>query len=233
LPEFSKLPFLLPLSKGQRFNTLKLKVMPIQLQDLLQGQIPEDLLTQLSEQLGGADRDQTSSAVSGIAGLLTGALAKNASSEQGAQALAGALDRDHDGSILDDIVGMLGGQAQGTDSKALNGAGILEHILGNRKGGAAEMISKMSGLDAEKAGSLMQTLAPLVMGVLGKTKREQGLDAGGLMEMLGQAANSKQAQQNPAVGFITKMLDKDGDGSAMDDIARMGMHMLGSLFKKK
>jgi hypothetical protein len=224
---------LLSLSKNQLFSSPKTIVMPIQLQDLLQGQIPEEILAQLSAQLGSADQKQTASAISGVAGLLTGALAKNTSNEKGAQALAGALDRDHDGSILDDLAGLLGGQTQQSGSKALNGAAILEHILGNRKQGAAEMISKMSGLDSDKTDNLMQTLAPLIMGILGKTKRTQGLDAGGLMDMLNQTANSSQAQQNQAMRLVTQLLDKDGDGNVMDDIARIGMNMLGGLFKKK
>ncbi|MBX2929894.1 MAG: DUF937 domain-containing protein [Saprospiraceae bacterium] len=208
--------------------------MNLNLMDVLQGQLPDDLVDQLSSQIGGADRQQTAMAASGIMTTLVSALARNASNEQGAAAIAGALDRDHDGSILNNLAGLLGGQTQAQEgNRALNGAGILQHILGDRQNPAADMISQMSGLNSNQTGNMMQILAPLVMGMLGKTKREQGLDIGGLASLLSGTANSRQAQSNPASSLVTRLLDKDGDGSAVDDIARIGMNVLGNLFKKK
>lgn len=207
--------------------------MNLNLMDVLQGQLPDELVDQLSSQIGGADRQQTATAASGIMATLVSALARNASSEQGAAAIAGALDRDHDGSVLDNLAGLLGGQTQAQDNRALNGAGIIKHILGDRQNSAADLISQMSGLNSSQTGNMMQMLAPIVMGMLGKTKREQGLDIGGLASLLSGTANSRQAQNNPASSLVTRLLDKDGDGSAVDDIARIGMNVLGNLFKKK
>ncbi len=207
--------------------------MNMNLTDLLQGQLPEDMLEQLSTQIGGADKQQTAMAASGIMTTLVSALARNASNEQGASAIANALDRDHDGSVLENLAGLLGGQTASQNNRALNGAGILQHILGDRQNGAIDMISQMSGLNSSQTGNMMQMLAPVVMGMLGKTKREQGLDVGGLVNLLSGAANSRQAQSNPAMSMVTQLLDRDGDGSAMDDIARIGMNVLGNLFKKK
>lgn len=208
--------------------------MNLNLMELLQGQLPDQLLDQLSNQAGGADRQQTAAAASGIVATLVSALARNASNEQGAQSLANALDRDHDGSILDNLAGLLGGvQTPAQQSRALNGAGILNHILGDRQSGAIDMISQMSGLNSSQTGNMMQMLAPVVMGLLGKTKREQGLDVGGLVNLLSGTARSQQAQSNPAMSMVTMLLDRDRDGSAMDDIARIGLNVLGNLFKKK
>ncbi len=207
--------------------------MNLDLMDLLQGQLPEEMLDQLNAQVGGADRRQTAMAASGIMTTLVSALARNASSEQGAAAIAGALDRDHDGSVLNNLTSLIGGQAPVQNNRALNGAGILQHILGDRQSGAIDMISQMSGLNSNQTGNMMQILAPVVMGMLGKTKREQGLDVGGLVNLLSGTANSRQAQSNPAMNMATRLLDRDGDGSAVDDIARIGMNVLGNLFKKK
>ncbi len=208
--------------------------MNLNLIDLLQGQLPDQMLDQLSNQIGSADRQQTATAASGIVATLVSALARNASSERGAQSLANALDSDHDGSILENLAGLLGGgQVPAQQSRALNGAGILKHILGDRQGSAIEMISQMSGLNSNQTGSMMQMLAPVVMGLLGKTKREQGLDVSGLVNLLSGTAQSRQAQSNPAMRMVTMLLDRDRDGSAMDDIARIGLNVLGNLFKKK
>lgn len=202
------------------------------LMDLLQGQLSEGMIDQLSNQLGGADKQQTAAAASGILSTLMGGLAKNAASPAGASSLASALDRDHDGSILDDVMGMLSGQNQAQNARAMNGAGILNHVLGPRQGNAVSMISKMSGLDQGKTGNLMMMLAPLVMGALGKTKRQQGLDVGDLASLLsGTVSNRKQA--DPTMGLITQFLDSDGDGDIKDDVAKMGMKFLGGLFKRR
>ncbi|MEM9821110.1 MAG: DUF937 domain-containing protein [Bacteroidota bacterium] len=201
------------------------------LMDLLQGQLTEGLVDQLSQQLGGVDKQQTASAASGILSTLMSAMAKNAATPEGASALANALDNDHDGSILDNIGGILGGQMQPQNNRATNGAGILKHVLGGKQGNAVDMISKMSGLDSGNTGNLMSMLAPMVMGMLGQQKKSQGLDSGGVADFLSQSVQSA-TNQRQEMGLIGKFLDQDGDGSVMDDIAGMGMNILGNFFKK-
>ena len=75
-------------------------------------------------------------------------------------------------------------------------------------------------------------LAPMVLGMLGKQKKTQGLDLAGIASMLSGTV-TQQKQANPAMGLISSFLDKDGDGSIMDDVAGMGMKVLGNLFKNK
>lgn len=205
--------------------------------DLLQSQLSSGVLETLSKQIGGADTQKTQAATSGIMNILLGAMAKNASTPTGASALSNALDRDHDGSILDDVMGMFTGQAKPANAKAVNGEGILGHILGGRQDSAADTVSKMSGLDKSQVGSLMVSLAPMIMGALGKAKKENNLDASGLAGMLGGVLggmkSGKTAQQDPKMAMLTAFLDKDGDGSIVDDVAGMGMSFLGRLFGRK
>ena len=201
--------------------------------ELLQGQLSEGMLDQLSQQIGGADKQQTAAAASGIISTLMGGLAKNASTDEGANALNNALERDHDGSIMDDIMGMLSGNSQPQNQKMLNGAGIIKHVLGNKTNGAIDMISKMSGLNSNSTGSLMSLLAPVVMGTLGKAKKEQGLDVTGIASLLSGTVSNQKNQQNPTMGLVTSFLDQDGDGSIIDDVAGIGMKFLGGLFGRK
>lgn len=194
----------------------------------------DNFLDTLSSQIGADDRQQTATAASGIMSTLVSALAKNASTPEGAASLSNALDRDHDGSVLDNLFGMLGGQVQPQNPRALNGAGILNHLLGEQQGGAVDMISKMSGLDSSKTGNLMTMLAPMVMGLLGQQKQQQGLDVNGLTGLLTQTVTSQKQSGNPLVDMATRFLDKDGDGSMIDDIAGMvGKNLLGNLFGKR
>lgn len=200
----------------------------------LQGQLSDDLLNQLSQQLGGVSKEQTALAANGVFSTLVNHLAKNASSPEGASSLASALDRDHDGSVIDNIMDLIGGgMSSQQQSSALNGAGIIKHILGNNQGGVIEMISKMSGLDSSKTGNLMTMLAPVVMGLLGKEKRQQGLDVGGLANLLTGEVQRTRQSSNPAMSLITQFLDADKDGSIADDVTNIGMKFLGNLFKRK
>ncbi len=200
------------------------------LMDLLQGQLSEGLIDQLSGQLG-ADRKQTETAASTALSTIMSALAKNAATPDGASSLASALDNDHDGSILDNLGDILGGKAQPTNTRAINGAGILKHVLGGKQANAIEMISKLSGLGGNQAGSLLTTLAPLVMGMLGRQKKQQNMSGDVLSDFLSKSVSSA-TNQRQEMGIIGKFLDQDGDGSIMDDIAGMGMGMLGKFLRK-
>ena len=197
--------------------------------DLLQSQLSGNVLDQLSNQIG-EEKEKTEVATSGIISMLTAALAKNAASPGGASALANALDTDHDGSILDNIGDLLGGNL--TNNRAANGAGILRHVLGGKQGNAIDAISKMSGLNSANTGNLMTMLAPIVLGMLGKQKKETNMDQSGLSDMLSRSVKSA-TNQRQEMGLLGKLLDRDGDGSVMDDIAGMGMKTLGNLFRKR
>lgn len=169
--------------------------------DILQGQISDEMLGQLSEYIG-AEPQQTAQATSGIFATLLGGLANNASTEGGLASLGAALDRDHDGSVLDDLMGMMGGMLQGAaqESRATNGMGILGHILGDRQEAAAEQIGQSSGLSTGQIMKLLPILAPIVMSVLGKAKSSGGLDLGSLAGIL--LGGAQQAQQQPGMGDL-------------------------------
>ena len=66
---------------------------------------------------------------------------------------------------------------------------------------------------------MLATLAPLVLGSLGKARQQSGMGAKDLSNML-QGENSAMEKQNSALGgLLSGMLDQDGDGSILDDIA--------------
>jgi len=204
--------------------------------DIIQQQLSGPVLEQLTRQIGAKDPKQTSTAATGIMNLLLGAMAQNAKKPGGADSLAKALDRDHDGSMLGNLMGMLTGQAQPANAKAANGGGILGHILGARQSGAVEAVSKASGLSAQQVGTLMVTLAPMIMAALGKTKKEQNMGAGDLAGMLGglmKPSTGKNKQTDPTMAMINAFLDKNKDGSIADDLMRMGSSFLGKIRGKK
>lgn len=150
--------------------------------DLLGQQLAGGGLSQMSRQLG-TDHATTTMAVSAALPVLMAALARNASSEDGAASLHNAL-ADHDGSIFDDLGGSLIGFQQGA------GGGILDHVLGDNRGAVEQGLAQRTGLDSAQIASLLAMLAPIVMGALGKTQRSEGLDPLG---MAGKLADEHQS----------------------------------------
>jgi hypothetical protein len=195
------------------------------LADHLQG----DTLTQLSRQVG-ADEDATSRAIATALPVLVGGLARNAATPAGASSLEQALDGDHDGSLLQNISALFGGgNAAPVSPRALNGAGILEHILGTRRAPVEQGIGKASGLNLQQAGKLMALLAPLVMAYLGRRKREQG--AQGIGSLL-QSEQDEIARRVPgAEGWFNQILSGGQTPPMPDGATQAGL--FGNLFGKK
>ncbi len=158
--------------------------------------------------------------------VLMGAMKKNASTPEGAQGLMNALSSKHNGSILDDLGGLFGG---GVDSSVLDdGAGILGHVLGGRQPLVEQALSQKSGMDASTIAGILKIAAPLIMGYLGRQQTQKNIsDADGLTSLLGGMLGG-QSQSNQSL--ITSLIDADGDGSVLDDVAGM---MLGGGSKKK
>jgi hypothetical protein len=192
--------------------------------ELLHGHLDENLISQLSQKIGANSSDQTEAAASGIISTLVASLAKNSQQPGGANALVSALDRDHDGSILNDIAGYLMGGKQTTNSSTLDGTGILSHVLGNNQAGVTDMLSKMTGLNNSQVGNLLTTLAPMVMAALGKARHQDNLDTSGIGDLLKTSVLS-QANKRQEMGLLQRFLDRDGDGSVLDDIVNMGMNV--------
>lgn len=183
-------------------------------------QLHGDSLQKMSSALG-TDNATTSNAVNAALPLLVAALAKNSASPEGATALAGALDRDHDGSALNDLSSLLDQAPGGMGQK------ILGHILGGRQSTIAQSLGASTGMDSGKATALLAMLAPLVLAYLGRAKREQGLDAGGLGSVLG-SERAGMAARAGSPGGLMSMLDRDGDGSVVDDVGGL----VGKMFRR-
>jgi len=153
--------------------------------------------------------------------LILAALARNAAQPDGAKELHEAVNNDHDGSIFDNLSGYLG------NPQAANGAGILGHVFGEQQSAVQNNLAQATGLDPNAAGSILETVAPLVMGAVGQTQRQNDLDAGGLSDFLGAQQQQTEAAAPDVMGALNSMLDSNRDGSVTDDVGRI----IGNFFK--
>ena len=199
------------------------------LMEMIGSQIGGSVLKQIAGKLGSNEKS-TGTAVSAALPVLLGALSRNANKPDGAQALSNALSRDHDGSILENLSGFLN-QGKAT-SKRDDGDGILRHLLGSRRSQIEGSVAKTSGLDAASSNKLMAMLAPVLMGAVGKQKREQNLDAGALAQLLSREHRAVEAKEPKQAGLVSRLLDQDNDGDVdLGDIAKAGLSVFGKFLK--
>jgi hypothetical protein len=202
--------------------------------DLVHQQLDPQAISQLSQQLG-TDENTTRQAVPAALTALLGGLSQNASQPQGAQQLAGALSRDHDGSLLDNLSGFFGNPQGG------QGAGILGHIFGNRTPKVESQVGRTTGLNQQQVARLLMLLAPVVLAALSRRQQQQqqqgglnpggintgGFNPGGLSDILRGEREHIERTNPQNRGLLESILDRDGDGQVMDDIAGMAGGILG------
>jgi len=184
-----------------------------------------DGLSQLSRSIGGSRR-ATRSALEMVLPSMIHAMNRNTNSREGASSLLDALKRDHDGSILDRLGDALSSPDENT------GMGILGHIFGAKTRSVESGVGRASGLNMDQIGRLMVTIAPIVLGLLGKLRRKDNLDSGGISDLLGMADAKVPRRTKKRLSPLLQLLDQDGDGDVSGEVIRIGTGLLGRLFKR-
>ena len=163
----------------------------------------------------GISESKANTAVQIAVPLILSALARNAEQPQGAESLHQAINNDHDGSIFNNLMGYLG------SPQSANGAGILGHVFGSQTPTLENNLAQATGMDQSSASGLLETIAPIVMGALGKEQQQNGLSATDLANLLGNQQQQAQTNAPDLMGMLGSMLDQNQDGSALDDLKRM------------
>ena len=178
-------------------------------------------LGKLSSQLGVNENVVKLGLVSALPAILQ-ALNKNTQTAEGAESLNKALEK-HDGSVLNNLSGYL------NNPDLSDGAGILNHLFGNQTENVAQAVSKSSGLDSNGSIKMLQILAPLVLGALGKQKKDNNLDASGLDALTSMLALNlgSNEQTSGIMGLVTNLLDSNKDGAIVDDLLGLASKFLG------
>ena len=172
---------------------------------------------QLGQQFGLGD-DQTSAALSALVPALAAGLAKNATREGGLEGLTAALSGGRHGSYLDDL-----GSLSRPETVA-DGNGILGHILGSKDVSrqVAAQAAASSGVGPDILKQMLPVVAAMVMGAMAKNAGGRAATAGlpgGLGANLGAGGG--------LLDMLTPMLDRDRDGSVVDDVTGMLGKFLG------
>jgi hypothetical protein len=163
--------------------------MAINLMDLVKSAISS---SGVADQIGssvGLDKSKTNSAIEAAIPVLLGGLMKKASTPSGASELSNIFKKqDAEPSILDNLGSLVSG---GASSKLLGmGSSLLPMLLGSSQASIVSVLMKLLGIGDKGVLGLLGSLAPIVMGVVGKqAKSAGGFDPGVLTNLLGGQSN--------------------------------------------
>ncbi len=206
------------------------------------GALGPQVIEQVAGQLG-TNPQQAQGAIQAALPLLLGAMGKNASQPEGAQALHTALEKDHANLDLGNVLGaVMGGGGLGDILGAVMGGGgnsqaaapsagesILRHVFGGQQQRATQGLGQATGLGGQGANQLLAILAPIVMQILAKKIQSNNWSPTQLGNALGQQRQAIAQGGGLAGGLMNAVLDKDGDG----DVDFSDMLSLGAGFLKK
>lgn len=179
--------------------------------ELLNSDLGKQIISSVGQQAGTTE-GETSSVLNSALPTLLNAMQNNASTEQGAGGLLGALlGGKHDGGLLDNLGGLMGNGGVDTE----DGGKILGHVLGDNQANVENSISQSTGVSSDKIGMILKIAAPILMAFLANKARnsnvQNGTDLGGLLGSLLGGGQSQQAQTSGG-NILTSVLDQDGDG---------------------
>ncbi|MFZ4470305.1 MAG: DUF937 domain-containing protein, partial [Pirellula sp.] len=163
--------------------------MAINLMDLVKSAISS---SGVADQIGsavGLEKSKTNSAIEAAIPVLLGGLMKKASTPSGASELSNIFKKqDAEPSILDNLGSLVSG---GASSKLLGmGSSLLPMLLGSSQASIVSVLMKLLGIGDKGVLGLLGSLAPIVMGVVGKqAKSAGGFDPGVLTNLLGGQSN--------------------------------------------
>jgi hypothetical protein len=148
----------------------------------------------------GLSPDQTASALSALVPALAAGLHRNATQPGGLETLLGALAGGGHQRYVEDP------SALAHQDTIADGNAILGHILGSKDASRALAVrsAAQTGLGADVLKKLLPLAATMVMGTLASQQAGR--------------ASVAPAGGGDLLSMLTPMLDRDGDGSAMNDI---------------
>jgi hypothetical protein len=149
-----------------------------------------DIASQMAKQLN-IDENTAKSLIPQVAPLILSGLKRQKDQYGGEQRVDHILNKYGDPNVLNQLGDLFQQKAQSDPDPKLGG------LLGDSGEQAANMIANQFKLDPSSAGKAITMLAPVILGYLTKKRDQDGLGSSGL----------------------ASMLDQNGDGSILDDVA--------------
>ena len=187
--------------------------------DLITGNVGNQVATEAENKFG-ISKSQMIALAAVAAPLIISYLRNKSQDANEAEALNNALDRDHDGSILNNPSSAL--------EREQEGGSILDHIFGGQKATVENQLSQNTGISMDKIGPILAMLAPVIMGYIGQQKQANGVNAGGLGDLLGGILGGAQQQTQQSNDPLSSILGSVLGGATQQSGGGLG-DLLGSV----
>ena len=168
--------------------------------DLLFEKSNADTISEFAKKFN-VDDSQAKDAISSLAKSLSEGLGFHVKKEPGLGSLFDALEKGNHSRYLDEPAIL------GREETIKDGNDILGHIFGNKDVSrhVAKRASEKTGLSSSLLKKMLPVVATMVMGALSK----------------GMFGGSAKPQRQESTSFLTKIFDRDHDGSMVDDVLGM------------
>lgn len=171
----------------------------------------EKILQELSKRVNARPEEVKKAAALSVPTLVE-AIDRNAKEKSKRDSLVKALE-DHENDDVENLEGFIGH----VDPK--EGNKMVGHILGEQKTSVESAIAKGTNLGIGQVSGLMSILAPILIGMLANKKSEDHVSRENLPDLTGSLGGLLGGKGAAGIMDVArKMLDKDKDGSVMDDL---------------
>ncbi|ULQ52545.1 OmpA family protein [Flavihumibacter fluvii] len=148
--------------------------------DTVKGYITPDLIGSAASFLGESDT-YVGKALTGLVPAALAGITQKAETPGGAEAVLGLAKKAFDSGILNNLAS---GFQSGGGGIPEGAPALLQGILGHNVGGMGNAIAQFAGIKGSSAASLLGSILPLALGLLGKHSAENGLSGAGLLSLL-------------------------------------------------
>ncbi len=155
-----------------------------------------DLTSKIASSLGEPTDGVSSALAGGLNSMLLAVLGKTADPSAMRSVFNLVTDPTNDGRVLDNPAALVGAPEGAVSSL---GGQFLSNVFGARGTGVNDMLARTSGLRVESISSLMRLAAPLLLGVLGKRARDDGLNAASFTRLFEDERDSIENAAPPGV----------------------------------
>jgi hypothetical protein len=161
----------------------------------------------------GLDEGQTASALSSLVPALAEGFQRNLQRPEGLASLVSALTTGQHQRYVEDP------SALAADAAVPEGNGILGHVFGSKdvSRAVASRAASQTGLGVDTMKRMLPLVASLMMGAFSQQQRTAG----------GAQSPAALAGKGSLVDLVTPLLDRDRDGSIVDDVGGIVGRMLG------
>ncbi|HEU4762133.1 MAG TPA: OmpA family protein [Gemmatimonadales bacterium] len=158
--------------------------------DSFRNLLTPDTVSSVASRFGESESGISRGLTSGFGAILLGLL--NQTSDAGAMrdvhGLVTEAAADTNGQAEGGLTSLLGGG--GTAAVGTLGSRLLSMVFGGNGAAVSDAIGRTSGVKSTTASSILSILAPVVLGILGRRVRDEGLSANGLTSLLASEADS-------------------------------------------